>query len=117
MEPQLQFKRHAPSHWTISHGAREVGFVMPGQITLTGFPDRPRAAAAADVATRVLRRWSERGVGPRAQHPAAVATTADSRGFTCTVPDDLWHALQLELAQRLHFATLSIRYSDQEPAA
>ena len=117
MLPLLRFERHAPTRWTVSHEACEVGSVVPGRIMVTGFPDRSSAAVAADIATRVLRRWFVRAMEPTAHDQATVALTTDAHGFTCTVPDDLWHARLLELAHRIYAATLSIRYPDPEPAA
>ncbi len=91
--------------------------MAPGRITITGFPDRASAAVAADIARRILHRWRAPSPGSMGSDQARVALTPDAHGFTCSVPDDLWHALLLELAQRLHAATQSIRYAEPETAA
>lgn len=112
----LTFAHHAPTRWAISHGTREVGAVAPERITITGFPDRASAAAAADVARRVVREWRMGSARTQVPGQFAVTLTSDAHGFTCALPDNLWRALQIELAQRLHVATQPFRTLNQEIA-
>lgn len=115
MPPHLRLERRHPSGWTLAHGPSAVGWIADGRLALTDFPDASSAAVAAEIAARVIRQWH--------QHRAADALDPtvhlldDALGFSCAVPLDAWSALLLELAQRLHVATLSLRHPHPEPAA
>jgi hypothetical protein len=115
MSPYLRLERRNTTSWSLADGRTSVGRLDAGGLILNGFPDAPSAQVAADVATGVVRRWHERRT---ADSPAAtVHVLNDEHGFACTVPDDAWLATRLELAQRLHVATLSLRNPFPEPAA
>lgn len=115
MPPHLRLERRHPSGWTLAHGPSAVGWIADGRLVLTGFPDAASAAVAAEVAARVIRhRHALRA--DRSPDPT-VRLLDDALGFSCAVPDEAWPAVLLELAQRLHVATLSLRHPHPEPAA
>lgn len=115
MPPHLRLTRRHPSGWTLAHGPSAVGWIDAGRLVLHGFPDAPSAAAAAEVASRVMRQRDEQSASEALD--ATVYPLDDAHGFACAVPDNAWLAVLLELAQRLHVATLSLRYPHPEPAA
>ncbi len=116
MPPHLRFSRQDQEGWTIADGLLRLGEVYPDRMTFVGFPDVDRARAAADIAACTLRHWqASRQRADTGQ--IAVSLTTDRSGFTFAMPHGLWHALRVELAQRIHAATRSLRYFEQEPAA
>ncbi|MCC6316905.1 MAG: hypothetical protein IT361_04360 [Gemmatimonadaceae bacterium] len=106
-----------PTGWTLSDGDRVVGTIVPGKISLTGFPDTDSATMARNAAAAVARDWA----GPRTlddtHHPTSPQPSPDGLGFEYHMPADTWHALQLELAQRMHTTTHALRHQTPEPAA
>lgn len=117
MQTRLRLDRRAPAGFTLADGPQEIGWVESGRIVFTGFPDPDAAAAAAEIAVRIARQWAEgRPLAPRFDE-TAVSLTRDWLGFECHVPEGTWHALLLELAQRIHASTNTLRYHTPEPAA
>lgn len=115
MSRYLRVERRHPSRSVLSDGPTTVGWIADGQLALHGFPDAASAQAAAHVAERVIRQWYEQRE-TNASEPT-VDLLPDAHGFSCAVPRDAWYAVLLELAQRLHVATISCRYPQPEPAA
>lgn len=115
MSPHLRIQRRHAARSVLNDGPSTVGWIADGQLALHGFPDAASAEAAAAVAARVIREWHEQRASG-APDPT-VRLLPDAHGFSCAVPRDAWHAVLLELAQRLHVATLSCRYPQPEPAA
>lgn len=114
MTPHLRFERQDPAGWTLAEGPQRLGEIHPDHMTFVGFPDAESTQAAADVAVRVLQQWRL----ARREHDrdaAAVSIAADGTSFTITVPAGMWYALLLELAQRIHAATRSLRHLEPEP--
>lgn len=116
MPPHLRFDRQEHEGWILAEGPARLGEVHPDHMTFTGFPDAASAGVAAEIASRVLRQWqgSRHGTG---MHDIVVQRTPDGHGFTFVMPQRLWHALLLELAQKIHAATRSLRHLEPEPAA
>ena len=114
MPPHLRFDRQDNEGWIIAEGAQRLGEVHPTHMTFVGFHDTASAGVAAEVASRVLRQWrtSRHGTGTP---EIVVSRTADGLGFTFKLPDGLWHALLLELAQRIHAATRTLRQPEHHP--
>lgn len=113
----LRLDRRGASRWTLSDGTHIVGWLAPGAIHFTHFPDEQSAADAAATAANVLRDWvATHSHIPRGNDQASrIIITPD--GFECQVPDTTWMALVTELAQRIHTATRSLRTPTEEPAA
>lgn len=117
MQTRLRLDRRESAGFTLADGPHEVGWVVPGRVVFTGFPDPDAAAAAAEVATRIAHQWATgRPLAPRAED-MRVTLTRDWLGFECHVPEGIWHALLLELAQRIHASTITLRHQTPEPAA
>lgn len=116
MPPHLRFDRQDPAGWILAEGPQRLGEVHPDRMMFIGFPDAASAAVAAEVAARVLQHWRH-ARRSSASPDVVVSVTADGLGFTFAVPPGLWHALLLELAQRIHAATRSLRHLEPEPAA
>lgn len=115
----LRLERQADAGWTLAHGPDQIGHIHHDRITFVGFPDPDVTRTAADAASEALGHWHDRrsstidaAPGPR----PAVALTDDQRGFTFPRPADVWHAVALEVAQRVHTATAPFRHPEQEPA-
>lgn len=116
MPPHLRIERQDPAGWMLAEGPQRLGEIHPDHITFVGFPDAASAHVAAEVAARVLQHWQHARRTPGTATPI-VTLTPDGLGFTFAVPPGLWHALVLELAQRIHAATRSLRNLQPEPAA
>lgn len=113
----LRLVRRTPSSWTLADGQREIGSIAPGRISFTGFPDAATARLASQTAADVAHQWARRRAIADGSDTTPPATSPDGLGFECHVPPATWHALQLELAQRIHASTSSFRYPTPEPAA
>jgi hypothetical protein len=117
MQTHLRLDRRDPTGWTLADGPHTIGWIIPGRLTFTGFADPATAADAAATAARVLERWAAvRSRIPR-DSDQIVRVAVNETGFVCDVPDHLWQAVQLELAQRIHAATLALRSPSLEPVA
>lgn len=115
MPSLLRLERRPEAGWILAEGPMVVGEVLPHRMTFVGFLDASAATVAASIAARVLHHWH---AARRASDPApTVSLTADGTGFTFRLATPLWSAVLLELAQQVHTATLSLRYSQPEPAA
>ena len=108
MPSLLRLERRPEAGWILAEGPTVVGEILPDRITFTGFRDASSCSVAASIAARVLRQWqaSRRGAGDDAP---VVTLTDDGHGFTFPLRESLWHAVALELAQRVHGATQSLR--------
>lgn len=113
----LRLDRRGASRWTLADGAHTVGWLAPGAIHFTDFPDADAASAAAEIAARVLRDWNaaHSHIPRGSDQVSRIIPTPE--GFQCQVPDTTWMALVTELAQRIHTATRSLREPTEEPAA
>ena len=117
MVTHLRIERRDPIGWTLAEGPNGIGWIVPGRLAFTGFPDASTAAAAADIAAEVVRQWAHgRSPAPRSED-TLVSLSGDGLGFECRVPEHTWYANLLELAQRIHTATNSLRHPQPEPAA
>ncbi len=117
MRTHLRLDRRDPSGWTLAEGPHTIGWIVPGRLAITGFADTATATVAAASAARVLAEWSvARAHLPRG-NDQSVRITVDGTGFQCDIPDDTWPAVLLELAQRVHLATLALRHPLMEPVA
>lgn len=117
MLTHLRLDRRDPSGWTLADGPQTIGWIVPGRIAFTGFPDTETTTVAAATAARLLAEWSAaRARLPRGSDQS-VRISVDRTEFTCDLPDDTWHAVLLELAQRIHRATSALRHPAPEPAA
>jgi len=114
MPRHLRFDRQDPTGWILAEGPRTLGEIQPDRMTFVGFPDAASAQVAAEIAARVLRDWRRTRRGATADAPV-VAVLGDGSGFSFAVPEATWHALLLELAQRIHAATRSLRHLEPEP--
>lgn len=117
MLTHLRLDRRDPTGWTLVDGPHTVGWIVPGRIAFTDFPDIASATVASETAARVLRQWSASRTHIPRGSDRLVRVTLDRTGFACEVPDDLWQAVLLELAQRIHAATVSLRHHFPEPVA
>lgn len=117
MHTHLRLDRRAPTGWTLADGPHTVGWIVLGRLTFTGFPHPAAATAAAATATRVLEQWAAARTRIPRDSDQVLHVSVDATGFVCDVPDHLWPAVQLELAQRIHAATLALRSPSMEPAA
>jgi hypothetical protein len=117
MVTQLRIERRDPVGWTLAEGSNGIGWIVPGRLSFTGFPDASAAAAAAEIAAGVVDQWAQgRTPAPRPED-TLVALSRDGLGFECRVPEQTWYANLLELAQRIHTSTNSLRHPKPEPAA
>jgi hypothetical protein len=117
MVTHLRVERRDPIGWTLAAGPNGIGWIVPGRLVFTGFPDASAAAAATEIAAGVVRQWAHgRPPAPRAED-TLVSLSRDGLGFECHVPEHTWYANLLELAQRLHTSTNSLRHPKPEPAA
>ena len=117
MVTHLRLERRHPIGWTLAEGPNGIGWIVPGRLAFTAFPDASAAAAAAEIAAGVVREWAHgRQPAPRSED-TLVSLSRDGLGFECRVPEHTWYANLLELAQRIHTATNSLRYLQPEPAA
>lgn len=88
-----------------------------GRLVFRGFPDAASAATAAKVAARVGRQWAHSRTEAPFADDVVVSPLADAHGFECRVPDNTWRAILIQLAQRIHAATDSLRQPRLESAA
>lgn len=113
MPSLLRLERRPEAGWILAEGPAVVGEILPDRMTFTGFRDTSSASVAASIAARVLRQWqASRRTGNDGE--LVVTLTDDGLGFTFPLPGSLWHAVVLELAQRVHSATQSLRHRAPE---
>lgn len=117
MHTHLRLDRRDPTGWTLADGPHTIGWVVPGRLAFTGFADPAAAAQAAATATRVLEQWAAARTRIPRDSDQVLHVSVHATGFVCDVPDHLWQAVQLELAQRIHAATLALRFPSLEPVA
>jgi hypothetical protein len=129
----LRIVRRDARDYVLFDGAAEVGWLRGGSVGFCGFADRARARIAGEVAASVLADWyatrwysaphpfpsmalpddqiATRGVVVgRVVGPDIVPVgSADSHGFELALPREVWVAVILELAQRIHAAVAQPR--------
>ncbi|MBV6522489.1 MAG: hypothetical protein MNPFHGCM_02637 [Gemmatimonadaceae bacterium] len=118
--PYLRLERQAEAGWTLTSGPNRLGHIVPGRIAFEGFPDAEAARAASEAAERVLRDWHEMRRSPTPTQLITapdISLSEDGKGFCFPLPTWIWHAVALELAQRVHAVTVSLRNPEPEPAA
>lgn len=117
MVTHVRVNRRDRTGKTFVEGPNEIGWVVPGRLAFTGFPDVSAAAVAADIAARIVRQWAHGRLRAPRPDDTLVSISSDGLGFECRVPEDTWHANLLELGQRIHSSTNSLRHLTPEPAA
>lgn len=116
MPALLRLERRPEAGWILAEGPTVVGEILPDRMTFTGFRDASSASVAASIAARVLRQWQASRQTATGDE-LVVSLTDDGVGFTFPLPGSLWHAVLIELAQRVHGATQSLRHHQPEGAA
>lgn len=116
MSALLRLERRPEDGWMLAEGPTVVGEILSDRMTFTGFRDTSSASVAASIAARVLRQWQSSRQSNENEE-LVVSLTDDGLGFTFPIPGSLWHAVMIELAQRVHSATQSLRHHQPEGAA
>lgn len=124
---KAEVSRREPREYALTAGDQEVGALRAGALVLGGYESLEAARAAADAAVPGLIKWYEERW--RTLQPTALDTAVDSDmavfasgtlvgqllrpgddagvaayGFKLRIPDHLWVATGLGLAQRIYTA-------------
>lgn len=120
---KAEVSRREPREYALTEDGRRIGALRAGTLSFVGFPSREEAREAADVAAGVLGgwfhdRWRTRQLptvdwpidGDAAVHAGATIVGRvlvgddGAYGFELRIPDHLWVATGLGLAQRIRTA-------------
>ena len=131
----MKIARRADGEHALVVGGREIGRLMPRSISFGGYLETADALGAARVAYAALRRWFAEDRRRRHAYLPSDATTGVTLGangrllaggepigrivrheegdlaiaFELWLPEALWHAVAIGLAQRVHEALAAAR--------